>query len=258
MREAISDRLLALNRAFYQTFAGPFARTRANPQPGFSLLMPFFPEHCVTVLDVGCGEGRFGRFLADLRSDLMYVGVDFSSELLQYAAAALPDATFLQRDISDPGNLDDLGPFDLVASLALLQHIPGRSNRIRALEEMGGRLKPDGRLVLSTWQFMQSPRQRRKVVPWSTIGLSDDKLERNDYLLDWRSGGTGLRYVAYIDESELAALAHEASLSILETFRSDGREGNLNLYAILQRTDTLGPGHVPLGDDVVPEVGKLT
>jgi 2-polyprenyl-3-methyl-5-hydroxy-6-metoxy-1,4-benzoquinol methylase len=170
----------------------------------------------------------------------------------------LPDATFVQRDISLPHSLDDLGPFDLVVSLAVLQHIPGRSNRIRMLEEMGRRLKPDGRLFLSTWQFMQSPRQRRKVVPWSTIGLSDQKVERNDYLLDWRSGGRGLRYVAYVDESELMRLAHEASLSIVETFRSDGREGDLNLYVILQRTDTLRPGRVPLEDDVAPGVGKLT
>lgn len=255
---AISDRLLALNRSFYQTFAGPFARTRANPQPGFSLLVPFVPKRCAKVLDVGCGEGRFGRFLADIRSDLAYVGVDFSSELLQHAADALPQATFVQRDVSRPGSLDDLGSFDLVASLAVLQHIPGRSNRARMLGEMGRRLRPGGRLFLSTWQFMQSPRQLRKVVAWSTIGLSDEDVERNDYLLDWRSGGRGLRYVAFVDESELATLAREVSLSILETFRSDGREGDLNLYAILHRTDDAAPDRVSLGDNVTARAGKLT
>lgn len=258
MREATSDRLLALNRVFYKTFADPFAQTRANPQPGFSLLAPFVPESCAKVLDVGCGEGRFGRFLMGLRPDMTYVGVDFSRELLQHAADALPDASFVQRDVSRPNSLEDLGSFDLVVSLAMLQHIPGRSNRVRVLEEMGTRLAPHGRLVLSTWQFLQSPRQRRKVVPWSTIGLSEREVERNDYLLDWRAGGRGLRYVAYVDKSELRTLAAEASLSIIETFRSDGREGDLNLYAILDRMDTSGHDGAPVGGNVAPNAGKLT
>jgi hypothetical protein len=38
--------------------------------------------------------------------------------------------------------------------------------------------------------------------------------------------------VAYIDESETAAMAETAALQILAQFRSDGREGNLNLYTI--------------------------
>ena len=71
---------------------------------------------------------------------------------------------------------------------------------------------------------------------WSRIGLSADEVEKNDYLLSWQRSGYALRYVCYIDAEEMATLAKNAGLSVVSQFRSDGREGNLNLYTILQIT----------------------
>lgn len=234
MREDTRAKLLAINQAFYRDFADPFAGTRAHPQPGFERLIDFVPRDCSRVLDVGCGEGRFGRFLIERRPDIDYVGVDTSADLLSHAAEALQEATLLRRDVSQPGSLSDLGTFDLVACLAVLQHIPGQTYRVRLLQEMSAQMAPGGRMVLSTWQFMQSARQKRKLIPWSAVGLSDTDVEPHDHLVAWRAGGSGMRYVAYIAEQELRTLAHSASLSLVETFRSDGREGDLNLYAVLQ------------------------
>ncbi|MEP6894468.1 MAG: hypothetical protein ABI986_02555, partial [Chloroflexota bacterium] len=53
-----------------------------------------------------------------------------------------------------------------------------------------------------------------------------------DYLLDWRSGGAGLRYVHHFDESELQELAEAASFQIKDMFYSDGETGNLSLYQV--------------------------
>lgn len=237
MREDIRAKLQAINRAFYHEFADPFAGTRAHPQPGFERLMAYVPADHSRVLDVGCGEGRFGRFLVERRPEIGYVGVDASADLLRHAARTLQEATLLRRDVSRPGSLEDLGTFELVVCLAVLQHIPGRVCRVRLLKEMSARMAPGGRLVLSTWQFMQSVRQRRKLIPWSAVGLSDTDVESQDYLVAWRAGGSGMRYVAHIEDQELRALARRASLSIVETFRSDGREGDLNLYAVLQNSE---------------------
>lgn len=237
MQPDIVTRLLALNRSFYEQLAGPFARTRAHPQPGFARLLPFLPQPCTRVLDVGCGEGRFGRFLAKSGVEAEYVGVDFSSGLLAEAEAAVADSfahtSFVARNLARPEALDGLGTFSLIACLAVLQHIPGRANRLRLLREMAQQLEPGGRLFLSTWQFMDSPRQRRKLAPWAEAGLEGAAVEAGDHLLTWQSGGFGLRYVAAIDAEETAALAEAAGLSILHQFRSDGREGELNLYTVL-------------------------
>lgn len=234
MDAEIAARLRALNRAFYEKLAAPFAQTRSRPQPGFSILLDHLPQPCPRLLDVGCGEGRFGRFLQGEAAVEQYVGVDFSPRLLAWAQREV-QGKFLARDLTAPGCLKGVGEYPAMACLAVLQHIPGRENRVRLLREMADHLLPEGRLFLSTWQFLDSDRQRRKIAPWGAADLSPDEVEVNDYLLTWQRDGFGLRYVCYIDSVETEALAGAAGLVVAEQFRSDGREGDLNLYTILRK-----------------------
>ena len=233
MRPEIAERLIALNREFYAALSHPFAESRRRPQPGFERLSAdFLPADPITLLDVGCGEGRFGRYLQTKHQISRYVGVDFTADLLARAQASAP-GEFMQRDLSQPGCLDGLDQFDVVACLATMQHIPGQNNRLRLLREMKACLKKNGRLLLANWQFMDSDRQRRKVRDWAEIGLTPEDVESNDYLLTWQRSGFGLRYVCQIDAVETAELAALAGLLIRDQFRSDGKEGNLTLYTIL-------------------------
>jgi SAM-dependent methyltransferase len=238
MREDVTKKLLAINREFYGQFAKPFAETRATPQPGFYRLLDGLPQSFETILDVGCGEGRLGRFLSGHSNEIKkYIGVDFSPEMLQVAEST-GQGEFYLRDLSRPDCLDGLGSFPVIACLATLQHIPSRINRLGLLKQMAGKLLKDGRIVLSNWQFLGSDRQRRKVVSWKTVGLSTDELESGDYLLSWQRDGYGLRYVNYIGIEETMMLANQAGLEVFSQFRSDGREGNLNLYTILKLQGT--------------------
>ena len=86
--------------------------------------------------------------------------------------------------------------------------------------------------IHSNWQFLNSPRWRARIQPWERVGLSADDVDPDDYLLDWRRGGEGLRYVHHFTQAELARLAEEAGFEVVETFESDGAEGNLGLYQI--------------------------
>ncbi|HID53555.1 MAG TPA: class I SAM-dependent methyltransferase [Anaerolineae bacterium] len=234
MRPEIIQKLLELNQTFYNSFAESFSQTRRPINPGFDRLLAALPGSPVDLLDVGCGNGRFGHYLRQKRALRSYVGVDFSGKLLQIAQE-MSGGIVYQRDLSRPDSLAGLGQFDVVACLAALHHIPGRENRVQLLREMGQRVREDGRIFLSTWQFMDSDRQRRKVRYWSEIGLSAADVAANDYLLTWQRGGFSYRYACMIDEGETVALAQAAGLTIVEQFRSDGREGNLSLYTVLQR-----------------------
>lgn len=231
MEESVAQRLGDLNREFYHRFASSFADTRRKPQPGFYKLEAYLPPDCRRLLDVGCGEGRLGRFLIGRGRVQTYHGLDESQELLDIASAQI-DGQFSCRDLLQPQALGGLGRYDSIACLAVLQHIPGRQNRLRLLIEMGQHLAPDSRLLLSNWQFLDSARQRKKIVDWREAGFSIEELEENDFLLTWRRDGRGLRYVCYIDEAGILALASEAGLRTVATFRADGREGNLNLYSV--------------------------
>ena len=139
--------------------------------------------------------------------------------------AALPSVA---RTSSSKGN--DI--FDIVFSFAVLHHIPSQSLRLEILKAVHELLPPGGRFIHSNWQFLNSPRLRSRVREWSEAGLTESDVDENDYLLDWRSGGTGLRYVHHFSEAELSELAEASGFQILDTFYSDGKEGNLSVYQV--------------------------
>jgi len=230
--------LLDLNRSFYDQFARQFAQSRTPDQPGWRRLLPFLPETGL-LLDVGCGHGRLAHFLASQGRRVAYVGVDSSPALLEIARAGAGelDAAFVEADITAPGWHRRLphARYTAVTALAVLHHIPGWQRRRALLTELGALLADDGRLALSTWQFMNEARLRRKVTPWQAAGLSEEQVEAGDYLLDWQRGGLGLRYCHLVNEAELAALAGQAGLHVQALFQDDGREGNLNQFAVLAR-----------------------
>lgn len=234
MQERVVQQLLSLNQSFYHEQAGAFAESRSRPQPGFHQLWQWLPQPCDYLLDVGCGEGRLGRFLLARRAIKWYTGVDFSAELLA-TAEGITMGSFYQRDISQPGCLYGLGQYQAVACLAVLQHIPGQQNRANLMGEMARALTPDGRLFLSTWQFFDNKRQRRKVVDWTAVGLTPADVEPNDYLLTWQRGAFALRYVRLIDKAEIDQLATATGLRVVAQFRADGKEGDLSLYTVLEK-----------------------
>lgn len=233
MEDEVKQKLLMLNQKFYDGLAEPFAQSRARPQPGFFRILDELPEPCDYFLDVACGEGRMGRFLQARNKIRWYTGVDFSGELLT-KAQAMTMGDFHRRDISQAGSLYGLGSYDGVVCLAAMQHLPGQDSRINLLNEMKVCLNPDGRIIISNWQFINSERQRRKIVPWDKVDINEDDIDANDYLLTWQREGFGLRYVCLIDEEETAIIAEAAGLEIVNQFLSDGKERNLSLYTVLK------------------------
>jgi SAM-dependent methyltransferase len=128
-----------------------------------------------------------------------------------------------------------LSTFNLAFAFAVLHHIPGRERRVQLLCTVRELLAPDGRFIHSNWQFLRSERLRGRIHPWGEVGLSDAEVDPGDYLLDWRRGGFGLRYVHHFSEDELASLAAESGFRVLETFYADGETGDLGLYQIWGR-----------------------
>lgn len=246
MDEKTAQQLLALNRDFYTTFAPHFAASRTVSDPALTCILPYIPQ-CASILDAGCGNGRLASLLDRERPGARYVGVDAVPALIELARARAADlvhvpAEFRVADLTRPGWSAGLpgAPYQRVVFLAVLHHLPGFDRRLQVLRELAGLLAPDGRLILSTWQFMVSPRLRRKIVDWSAVEIDPRVLEPGDYLLDWKRGGRGLRYCHFADEDELARLAAGAGLTLRETFRAGGREGNLSLFGILARGRSVG------------------
>jgi SAM-dependent methyltransferase len=242
MRPDVVETLIKLNHQFYQTFADEFSATRRRLQPGVqNILRSLSPEE--QILDLGCGNGELYRELLRRNHQGRYVGLDFSDNLLKVARHRLPldkKVAFFQKDITalnwDVGLLPD---FDVILAFAVLHHLPGVKLRLQTLRKIHTLLAPQGRFIHSNWQFLNSPRWHARIQPWGEVGLQNEDLDPNDYLLDWRRGGTGYRYIHHFSEAELENLAKETGFSVIETFYSDGKEGNLGLYQVWEQCDKI-------------------
>jgi len=235
MNSTNAERLIELNREFYDRFGDSFSATRQRLQPGVKKILETIQEDD-SVLDLGCGNGHFLHELLGCNHRSPLLGVDFSLPLLRNAESTL-GVEFREVDLVKLSAASDQllavsGQWAVVTMFATMHHIPSAEIRLDILRTVKKLLKPGGRFILSNWQFLNSEKLKARVQPWSRIGLSDEDVDEGDYLLDWRSGGEGLRYAHQFSAEELLGLAGQAGMSVSNSFLSDGENGRLGLYQV--------------------------
>ena len=236
MDDITRDQLINLNLTFYQTFAHQFSATRQRLQPGVLRILDQISIQ-ESVLDLGCGNSELGKELIQRGHEGIYIGLDSNPEFLKIARGNLPEKssiTLLQKDLTMPFWDEELPEkrIDLILAFAVLHHIPSAALRQQLVEKIRSLSAPGGRFIHSGWQFLNSSRLRERIQPWDKIGMNSNQVETGDYLIDWRQGGQGLRYIHIFGAEELESLAEETGFKIMETFASDGEGGDLGLYQI--------------------------
>ena len=104
------------------------------------------------VLDVGCGTGQTTRDAARAASAGSALGVDLSSRMLDHArrraaGEGLVNATFAQADAQV--HAFEPASFDVAISRTSAMFF---GDHVAAFRNIGGALRPDGRLLLVSWQ----------------------------------------------------------------------------------------------------------
>ncbi|NOT05876.1 MAG: class I SAM-dependent methyltransferase [Anaerolineales bacterium] len=238
MNSTTAQRLLEINREFYNRFGDQFSATRQRLQPGVRKILETIQAD-VSVLDLGCGNGHFLRELNRRGHKAALLGVDFSLPLLRDAESA-PGVEFREVDLSqltvDSGRWTVENSWDAITMFATLHHIPSTEMRLNILQTVKKLLKPNGKFILSNWQFLNSEKLKSRIQSWDKVGINANDLDQGDYLLDWRSGGEGLRYAHQFSAEELLGLAEQAEMRVTDSFSSDGDGGNLGLYQIWEKS----------------------
>lgn len=232
-------KLNALTSDFYAREAASFSATRQAPWHGWEKAWELitahdavqgpFPSHAarvpddsagdsgapLTILDLGCGNLRFERFLAEhtnapLRITALDNCPDLASPAIGALSAAFPHSPSSSSaasktkggDASGQGtNLPekttvDLRALDIVESLldgtfadrlprnshdlavafGLMHHLPTFALRARVLEGLLGSLRPGGFAVVSFWQFLNDPRLAAKAATVTAEGRATHHL----------------------------------------------------------------------------------
>ena len=244
MDDATARALNRINRRFYAEQARAFSSTRESPWPGWRRLAERLEAEALTrapaVLDVGCGNARFGRFLAERAPALRYTGVDASAALLAVArerGGLGPEPVLHELDLVEEDLPAWLGArrFDLIVLFGVLHHVPGGARRETLLRGLLAHLAPTGVLALTSWRLARFERFRARALPWeaSPEPLDPAQLEPGDRLLPW-DRGEGVRYVHFAHDEETAELVARTGARLVERYEADGRDEALNHYFLLR------------------------
>lgn len=220
------EHLKKITDEFYNTVAINFDRTRQYQWTGWDKVAEFChkekftPKSC---LDVACGNGRFFETLKEISPNCNYLGVDNNKELLKMASK-YEEAEFMEFDVYKDWEKIKDRKFDLVVAFGIIHHLVDEVSRAEFFNYLSSKVNKGGFIVVSFWDFLTSPKLRKKIV---------EDLGDGDYLLNWRKGPEANRYAHFYTEKEINNLLIKAGLEVVSKFSEDGPDHNSNKYFIL-------------------------
>lgn len=264
---AVVRQLSALTTEFYARETASFAATRQAPWHGWekaweiiSEQRPALAAEPLTVLDLGCGNLRFERFLAEHTREPVVVRAldrcaalaeDGTAPLLERFTLEFSEIDLIGRLLDSPAApLANPGTCDSAVAFGLMHHLPTFALRARVLQELISALRPGGFAIASFWQFLNDPRLAAKAEAATATGRAEHALplfQENDFLLGWQEAEHVYRFCHHTPDAEIDALLASAQQALAHTgpaapafrelarFSADGKQGNLNRYVVLQR-----------------------
>ena len=251
-----AEQLSYVTSEFYTQQAQSFSATRQMPWQGWQQCLDAMPQlsagEKLSVLDVGCGNLRFARFLCDEVGIVpaKYFAVDNCKPLVESGEVGthISELIFIELDVIK-SLLDNtlssrltVPACDLVVAFGFLHHVPGAEKRLQLLRTLLEKTKPGGFVCVSFWQFMNSQKlaakaQETTVQGLQVLGIDASELEEHDYLIGWQDKANTWRYCHHFSQKELDELlaSFGSDVHVCAQFSADGKDNNLNRYVILQR-----------------------
>lgn len=251
-----AEQLSRITSEFYAQQAQSFSATRQTPWQGWQRCLDVMPQLLAgekpSVLDIGCGNLRFARFLCDEAGIVpaTYFAVDNCKPLVESGntGAYVSELAYIELDVIK-SLLDNtlsseltVPACDLVVAFGFLHHVPGAEKRLQLLRTLLEKAKPGGYVCVSFWQFMNSQKLAAKAQEATVQGLraldiDASELEERDYLIGWQDKADTWRYCHHFSQKELDELLASlgSDVQICAQFSADGKDNDLNRYVILQR-----------------------
>lgn len=250
-----AEQLIRITSEFYAQQAQSFSATRQMPWQGWQQCLDAMPQLSAgekpSVLDIGCGNLRFARFLCDEAGIVpaTYFAVDNCKPLVESGEtdAHISDLAFIELDVikslfdNTLSSRLTVPACDLVVAFGFLHHVPGVEKRLQLLRTLLEKTKPGGYVCVSFWQFMNSQKLAAKAQETTAqglqaLGIDALELEENDYLIGWQDKADTWRYCHHFSQEELDELLASlgSDVHVCAQFSADGKDNNLNRYVILQ------------------------
>jgi len=206
-----------------------------------------------SVLDIGCGNGRFATFCSKhiaLNNPLYYQGIDYSADMLSFSPNSADTKNhqyhFTKADVvrSVTWSRGCSSTFSLVTLMGLMHHIPSFSIRKNLLIQAALCVKPGGYLCFTTWRFNKVARLQKRIVDLdggegrqilSDLGVDRSEFEPGDCILNWVKYDRAYRFSHHYSELELNELIAATGMQLIARYIHDGRNSDQNEYFVLQK-----------------------
>ncbi|MBP8017167.1 class I SAM-dependent methyltransferase, partial [Candidatus Gracilibacteria bacterium] len=124
----------------YDNFSETFSKSRKNMNwPEIEYMIDFIKNSesiktikKISILDVGCGNGRLLKFLNNSGLNFDYTGIDSSSGMINEAKKEFPNNKFIVLDMIKLDKLKE--KFDIVFFIASFHHIFSEQDREKILK----------------------------------------------------------------------------------------------------------------------------
>ena len=149
----------------YDAFATTFSNSRKNLHwPELEYIIEDIKDNEYrSVLDVGCGNGRFLEeseklgYIPDT-----YLGVDNSEGMILEARKLHPESHFEVCSMNSLSTCNlPLATFDAIVFLASFHHLETQVERIQALKDTKKLLHPNGRIYMTNWNLREQIRYEK-------------------------------------------------------------------------------------------------
>ncbi len=258
MKTTTIKKLNQINKDFYQNIAQSFSDSRKYSWQGWQQLLPVLENYLehkqeFSILDIGCGNGRFAFFLQENfpNKKIHYYGIDNNPQLLAIASQKLQtkniQPTLLEIDLVETliensfsqqlTAKTDSNSFDLIVAFGLMHHLPSSQLRNQFIETIKDISTDETLNILTFWQFKKSERFLKKQIDPDQVEVNQNELEQKDYFLDWQRGSTAYRYCHFFDDREIEELIADNGLEVIDQFSADGKENKLNKYLLFCSKD---------------------
>lgn len=221
----------------YKDNAKKFSASRQYPWKGWERALSYLNQTDLSVLDLGCGNGRFLKYINNLGKFQIkkYLGVDNSKPLLAIANSNLnkelgsKDVNWNLKNL----NLNKAGwcrdievydNFNLIVAFGITHHIEPAARNV-FFECIVNLLSKNGLAIVTFWNFKLLKGWKEKVI---------EELGKEDYILSF-GAEKSRRYCHYYSEDEIYSYIAGANLKVVGNFVSDGKDDKLNRYYILSK-----------------------
>jgi SAM-dependent methyltransferase len=215
MNEKTVEKIYLSTRGIYDDIAPTFYQTRKKPWPIMEEINSYI-DKADDIIDLGCGSGRISEFIS---RDQNYLGIDNSRGLIKIAKTNYSNKKNIKFQVSDiiEVNLPN-STYDLALLIASIHHIPTKELRQQIIENTFDSLKPDGKIIITSWNLWQK-QYRRHLFNYKLKLFKYKIISLNDAFIPWQTkNGPRQRYIHSMTKKELKNMLKKTGFKIDRIF----------------------------------------